>query len=138
MKTLNRKFLCFVSLLCAICTHAQLAVIVSPPKISGQKVVVPLVMQNHFDQKIESARASVFLSDEKGKMVGESTKWVIGENPNHAELAPGATNTFYFVLTAEKPITTTNLTAKAVFNRIVLEGGKLADVTKDVAISSGK
>ena len=114
--------------------QAQLAVTVSSPKITGQKAVVPLVMQNHFNQKIESARASVFLLDENGKMVGQSTKWVIGGTKANPGLEPDATNTFYFVLTSEKPITTTNLTAKAVFNRVVLEGGKLVDAAKDVEI----
>jgi hypothetical protein len=52
-------------------------------------------------------------------------------------LAAGATNSFYFVITANKPITTTNPITKTVFNRVVLEGGKLAEATKDVVISSG-
>jgi hypothetical protein len=38
------------------------------------------------------------------------------------------TNAFHFVVTADKPFTTTNLTAKVSFSRVVLEGGKLADV----------
>lgn len=69
-------------------------------------------------------------------MVGQSTKWVIGGTTNHTDFAPGATNTFYFVLTVEKPITTTNLTTKVIFNRVVLEGGKLADAAKDVWIQT--
>lgn len=139
MKNFSKKA---VSLLfiCLLSTFApgQLAVTISSPKITGEKAVVPFVMQNNFNQKIESARASIFLLDEKGKMVGQSTKWVIGGTPNHASLAPGATNTFNFVLTAVKPITTTNLTAKVVFNRMVLEGGKLADASKDAVISESK
>lgn len=116
--------------------QAQLAVTVSSPKLTGQKAVVSLLMQNHFNQKIESARASLFLLDANGKMVGQSTKWVIGGAPSHTELAPGATNAFYFVLTADKPITTTNLTAKTVFNRVVLEGGRLANPNMDVQIQN--
>lgn len=126
--------LSLIFLLASLTAQAQLVVIVGPPKITGQKAVVPLVMQNHSAQKIESARASVFLLDEKGKMFGQSTKWVIGGTKDMPSLAPGSTNTFYFVLTAEKPITTTNLTAKAVFNRVILEGGKIGDPAKDVKI----
>ena len=51
-------------------------------------------------------------------------------------MAAGATNAFYFVVPATKPFTTTNLTAKVSFSRVVLEGGKLADVRKDVKINA--
>src|SRR5581483_7653430 len=111
-----KAILLTMSFVCVLTARAELDVTISPVKITGQKAVVPLMMQNHFVQKIESARASVFLLDEKGKMVGQSTKWVIGGTKANPELEPDATNTFYFVLTSEKPITTTNLTAKAVFN----------------------
>ena len=120
--------------ICVLTARAELDVAVSPVKITGQKAIVPLVMQNHFGQKIESARASVFLLDEKGKMVGQSTKWVIGGTKNQASLAPGATNSFFFVITSEKPFATTNLATKVNFNRVVLEGGKLANPEKDVQI----
>ena len=49
-------------------------------------------------------------------------------------LPAGATNAFNFVIASDKPFTSTNLTAKVQFNRVVLEGGKLADVNKDVKI----
>lgn len=61
-----------------VTAQAQLAVTVSPPKIVGQKAVVPLAMKNGFAERIESARAVVFLLDEKGKMIGQGTRWVIG------------------------------------------------------------
>jgi hypothetical protein len=123
---------------CVLTARAELDVTVSPVKITGQKAVVPLVMQNHFDQKIESARASVFLLNEKGKMIGESTKWVVGGSKNQTSLAPGATNSFFFVITSDKPFATTNLTCKVNFSRLVLEGGKLADINKVVQIQNGK
>ena len=129
-----KLFLLTAAMLCPFLAGAQLAVTVLPVKVTGQKAVVPLVMQNHFNQKIESARASVFLLDEKGKMLGQSTKWVIGGIPHRTGLAPGATNSFFFVITSDKPFATTNLTTKVNFNRVVLEGGKLADVAKDVEI----
>ena len=61
-------------------------------------------------------------------------KWVIGGSEGKPGLAAGATNVFHFVITSDKPITTTNLTAKISVNRIVLEGNKLADAVKDVQI----
>ena len=127
-----------LALFCTIGAYAQLAVTVSAPKITGNKAVVPLAMKNHFDNKIESARAVVFLLDEQGKMVGQSTKWVIGGSQAKPGLAAGATNAFHFVIQSDKPFTTTNLTVKVTFSRIVLEGGKLADVTKQITVSPAK
>jgi hypothetical protein len=123
-----------ILLFAATVAHAQLAVTVSPVKVSGQKAIVPLAMKNNFTEKIESVRAAVFLLDEKGKMVGQSTKWVIGGTKDKPGLAAGATNAFHFVIAMDKPFTTTNLTASVTFNRVVLEGGKLADVNKDVQV----
>jgi hypothetical protein len=119
---------------------AQLAVTVLPLKLTGQKVVVPLVMKNNFSENIASARAVCFLLDDKGKMVGQSTQWVIGKTPNSVSgqshgLSPGDTNVFHFVVTAAKPFTTTNLTAKLSFNRIVLQGGRTANPQKDVQVT---
>jgi len=122
----------------SLAARADLIVNVATPNTVGQKAVVKLNLKNTFPEKIESARASVFLLDEKGKMVGQSTKWVIGGTKNQASLAPGATNSFFFVITSEKPFATTNLATKVNFNRVVLEGGKLADVTEDVHIKEEK
>jgi hypothetical protein len=124
-----------IYLLGLMATHAQLAVTVSPPKFIGQKAVVPLALKNGFAEKIESARAVVFLLDDQGKAVGQpTTRWIIGGPQDKAVLAVGATNAFHFVITSDKPFTTTNLTAKLSFSRVVLEGGKVADVNKDVQI----
>ena len=95
---------------------------------------MPLALKNNFAEKIESARAAVFLLDKHGKMIGHSTKWVIGGSEDKPGLATGATNAFHFVITSDKRFTTTNLTAKVNFNRVVLESGKLADVSKNVQI----
>lgn len=112
--------------------HAQLAVTVSPVKVIGQKAVVPLAMKNGLSQTVESARAVVFLLDEQGRaQCPPVTRWVISGG-----LAPGATNVFHFVITGEKPFGSTNLTAKVDFSRVVLEGGRIADVQKDVQIQS--
>ena len=116
--------------------HAQLVITVSPPKVVGQKAVVPLAMKNNLTEKIDSARAVCFLTDEEGKMVGQGTRWVIGGSQDKPGLAAGATNAFHFVITADKPFTTTNLTAKVTFNRLVLEGGKSADANKEVKIQT--
>jgi hypothetical protein len=52
---------------------------------------------------------------------------VIGAGRDKTPLAPGATNAFNFVVAAARPLTSTNLTAKVSFSRVVLAGGKLAD-----------
>ena len=121
-------------LLTVLSASAQLAVTVSPVKVTGQKAVVPLAMKNGLAEKIESARAAVFLLDEHGKLVAQATRWVIGGSEGKPGLAVGATNAFHFVIASDKPFATTNLAAKVSFNRMVMEGGKVADVTKSVQL----
>src|SRR5947207_11728946 len=89
----------------ATVAQAQLAVTVSPVKVTGQKAIVPLGLKNNLGEKVESARAAVFLLDEQGKMVGQSSKWVIGGSRDKPGLASGATNSFHFVIASEKPFT---------------------------------
>lgn len=132
MKTII--MLCLL-LLAAFAGHAQLNVTASPVKVIGQKAIVPLTFKNNLSEKIESARAAVFLLDEQGKMISQATKWVIEENGSKTGLPAGATNSFFFVVTASKPFPTTNLTAKVTFPRVVLQNGKLADTTKDVVVA---
>src|SRR5438045_4979638 len=54
------------------------SVVVSPPKVVGQKAVVQLAMKNEFEEVMKSARAAMFLLDEQGKMIGQGSQWVIG------------------------------------------------------------
>jgi hypothetical protein len=131
MNHVGRTILVF-ALFCAAVVQAQLAVTVSPPTVIGQKAVVKLAMKNNLTDKVESARAVCFLLDDQGKMVGQSTKWVIGQNK--IGLESGATNTFNFVITSPQPFATTNLTAKVSFSRVVLSGNQVADVNKNVQI----
>jgi hypothetical protein len=133
---MNRRSILVVALLYPFLASAQLTVTISSPKIAANKAVVSLAMKNNFTEKIESARATVFLLDDQGKMIAQATKWVIGGSTNRPGLAAGATNSFYFVVQSSKPIQTTNLTAKITFNRLVLDGGKIVDANKNVEIKS--
>ena len=121
-------------LLCPMLATAQLAVSISPPKVVGQKAVVQLTMKNDLSDAVESARAVCFLLDGQGKLVGQSTKWVIGQH--HASLEPKGETTFNFVVTSSQPFTTTNLTAKVTFSQIILSGGKPADVRQSVVVTT--
>ena len=114
--------------------HAQLAVTVSPPKAAGNKAVVKLELKNKFAEKVESARAVCFLLDEQGKVVGQATQWVIGGTKDKPSLAPDATATYNFVIPTDKSFTTT----KVSFSRVILEGGKRADVAREVSITVEK
>jgi hypothetical protein len=116
--------------------RAQLIVTVSPTKFIGQKAVVPLTMTNNLDEKIESARAAAFLVDGQGKMLGQSSKWVIGGTRERSALEPNAATKFNFVISSNHPFTGTNISVKIVFERIVLDGDKLADINRDVQIQS--
>ena len=111
-----------------------LVVTVLPPKIGVQKAIVQLKMKNNLSDAVESARAVCFLLDNQGKMIGHATKWVIGQN-KHA-LEPNGETTFNFVIISSQQFITTNLVAKVSFNRLVLGGGKLADVRRDVTVTS--
>jgi hypothetical protein len=134
MKMKTTKILsCFF--LGALTVQAQLAVTVSPVKITGQKAIVPLAMTNHLTESVESARAVCFLLDDSGKMIGQSAKWVIGGTKGRPVLEPKNGTTFNFVITNPHPFTTTNLTAKVSFSRVELDGGKLADVAKEVTVT---
>jgi len=115
---------------------AQLAVTVTPPKVVGQKAIVQLKLKNQLAAKVESARAVCFLADEQGKVVGHATQWVIGGTKDRPALETGKETAFNFVVSFDKFITTTNLTAKVTFSRLVLEGGKLADASKAVSVKS--
>ena len=130
------KFLPILFLsLATLTTSAQLAVTVSPPKVIGQKVIVKLEMKNDFSENIKSARASCFLLNEQGAMVGQSAKWVINANLNKTGLVAGATNEFNFVITSSQPFATTNLTAKVTFSRVVMQSGQIADTLKMVNVN---
>ena len=131
--TIRLPLLCLILIvLCPLLAKAQLAVTVMPPKVAGEKAIVELQISNNLTNKIESARAICFLLDEQGKIVGQSTKWVIGLKKTVLE-SKGKT-TFNFVIANPNPFETTNLTAKVSFSRLVLEGGKLGDPNKQVTV----
>lgn len=133
-----RLFLAIAFIALSGTMHASLSVKVSEPQLTGSKAVIKLELKNTFTEKIESARAACFLLDDKGEMVGQSTQWVIGGSKEQPALTAGATNTFHFVITADKLLTSTNVTAKVMVHRLILEGGKQADVTKEVIVESKK
>ncbi len=118
--------------------NAQLLVEVNPPVVAGKKAVVKLALKNGLAEKIESARAAVFLLDEKGQVVGQGTRWIIGGDQDKRALAVGATNQFSFVISGETTLTKTNLSARVQLNRLVLAGGKLADVKDNVVIKASE
>lgn len=107
-------------------------------KVTGSKAVVKLELKNTFAEKVESARAVCFLADEQGKVVGHATQWVIGGTKDRPTLEPGKEAVFNFVVSSEKIITATNLTAKVSLNRLVLDGGRLVDPVKNVLIKTSK
>jgi hypothetical protein len=122
--------------------RAELVVKVDQPKLTGQKALVKLTMKNAFKEKVESARAQVFLTGRDGKVIGQAAHWVIGGSNDRPPLAPNAESTFNFVLTfhqstnplIQRSTASTNLTAKVTFNRLILEGGKLAEPGRDVVV----
>ena len=120
-------------LLLSASAYAKLLVKVDAPKTIGSKTVVKLTMKNTFKEKVESARAVVFLFDEQNRPVGQAAQWVIGGAKDKPSLAPNASTTFNFIIPTEK-VTSANLTAKVSFNRVILEGGKAVDAAKSFEI----
>lgn len=131
--------LCVVTLAWPFVTNADLLVLVNKPKVTGNKAVVSMQMENTFDVPIQSARATVFLVDDKNHVVGQSTtKWVIGGAKGKQALAAGHETAYNFVISAISSGSIANLTANVSFNRVVLANGKLADLTKQVIIAKPK
>lgn len=126
------KFLAILIFLICVTVHAQLVVTVSPPKVIGQKSVVELNLKNELTNEVQSARAICVLLDQQGKMVGQSTKWVIGQNKNVLE--PNGEAKFNFVINSPQRLVSSNLTAKVMFSRVNLNGGKIADVPQVVEV----
>ena len=120
-QAMNQILFTVTVLMWPILASGQLVVTVSPPKVGGQKAVVGLALRNDFVAKVESVRAAVFLLDEHGKMVGQSTRWIIGGSQDKPHLAAGATNNFNFVVAIDKPFLTTNLTANVTISRVVMK-----------------
>jgi hypothetical protein len=130
------KILSYIALFAAITVHAQLSITVLPTKVVGQKAIVTLAMTNNLARSVESAHAVCFLLDDQGKMVGQSTKWVIGGIKDRPALQPKSGTTFNFVISSPQPWATTNFTPKISFSRVLLDGGKQADVSQDVVVTS--
>jgi hypothetical protein len=131
MMNIAKILFCFGFLFVTL-AQAQLSVAVVSPKVTGQKVVVQLDMTNELTNEVKSARAICLLLDEQGKMVGQSAKWVIGQNKKVLE--PNGKAKFNFVITTPQPLVSTNLTAKVMFSRVNLDNGKAADVRQNVLI----
>jgi hypothetical protein len=110
--------------------QATLTVKVDKPKQVGKKAVIKLTMKNTFTEKIESARAQIFLLDDNGKVVGQAVRWVIGGTKDKPALAPDAETTFNFVVQTDKPFSTNQVS----FTRVILEGGKIVDVKQNVQV----
>lgn len=131
-----RMLICSAALLAAAQLHAQLGVAVAPAKVSNQKIIVPLVLTNGFAENIESARAVVFVMDDQGRMVGQRSDWIVGGTKDRTPLESGKETNYNFVVTAIRPLASTNLTTRVNVSRLLLQGGKAVDVNKDVKIQN--
>jgi hypothetical protein len=125
----------FVWLMLQQSAEAKLIVQTGEARRMGDKVIVKLALKNTFSEKIESVRATLFLMDDKDKVVGQKTEWVIGGSKEKPSLAPGTSTSYNFVLPSQKSFTKTRF----VFNRIILDGGKQVDPntgSEIIAVSS--
>ena len=106
--------------------QASLSVKVDAPKPTGNKALIKLSMTNTYPEKVQSARAVVFLVDDQSKVVGQSVHWVIGGTPGKPALDPQGVAVYYVTVPMDKPF----VKADVVFTRIILEGGKVIEAGK--------
>ena len=132
MKYLILLGCCILALHAGMAHAAALAVKMSEPKTYGQKTIVKMEVRNTFTNTIESARAVLFLLDDDGKVVGQETRWIIGGTKDRPPLMPNSKTSFNFVIEFKKPFSKTKVTV----TRMVFEGGKLAELHRDVQIES--
>lgn len=128
MRNISLGILLFVT---GFSAHGALVVKIAEPTTVSSKTAVKLTIKNTFSERVESARATVFLLDSQEKVVGQTVKWVIGGSKDRPPLKADSETTFNFVITDAKPFSK----MKVMFNRVILENGKLADAVKDVEIS---
>src|SRR5437899_9691893 len=124
MKTARNILLTAMIGLLGATGQAALLVKLDEPKPAGSKTVVKITMKNTFKENVESARATLFLIDDNGKVVGQNTGWVIGgARKKQPPLAADASTTFSFVVSPPKPFVRTRLA----FSRITLLDSRPAD-----------
>ena len=111
--------------------HGKLVFTSTSPTEHPKKGIIQLKMRNKFSQPIASVRATIFLMDEAGKVVGQKTQWVIGGIKDRPSLQPDKVVTYNFVVGMERPYAS----SKVIFNRIILADGKLADPRHDIELS---
>lgn len=119
-------------LVLATAAQATLLVQTAPAKTTGNKTVIKLALKNSGPEKIASVRATVFLLDAQGKLVGQTARWILGGTKDKPGLPPDAKAAYNFVVTSSRPFTGTRL----MVNRIVLDNGQMADVLKDVTVEA--
>ena len=88
-------YVALITLSYASVAHASLFLKLAEPKTYGQKTIVKMELQNTFTNSIESVRAAVFLLDDKGKIVGQETRWIVGGTKERLALAPDKKVTFH-------------------------------------------
>ena len=104
--------------------RADLSITTEKTETTGDKTVVPLKITNRYSETVESARAVVFLLDDDGKLVAQKATWIIGGTNEKAGLAANASTNYNVVLQTDRPFSSSKVTV----TRVILAGGKLADL----------
>jgi hypothetical protein len=113
---------------CVISVRAALELTVGKPKTYTRLTVIKMDLHNSFADQIKSAEAVVFLMSDKGKVVGQKSRWIFGGPDRRPPLPPGSNTTFFFVVSNSQSFAT----AKVLVTRIVFENGKLGNILRDV------
>ena len=99
------------------------------------KVVVKIELQNQLSSPVESARAYLFLLDEKGKVQGRKSEWVINATRRPGPLGAGEKRLWHFVLNrADAEFQRVQFG----FSRLILEGGRVVDAKSNSRVESSE
>lgn len=116
------KHLWMVLLIAVLPSAASAALLsnIEQSKKIGDKALITVSFKNTYKEAVKSARATVFLMADGGKVAGFKTAWVIGGG-KRKPLEPGETAKYNFVITTKKEFNKPVLA----LNRTILASGKL-------------
>lgn len=130
MKTTTLMVLLLFS--CVVSVRATLELTVGEPKTYTKLTVIKMDLHNSFADQIKAVEAVVFLMNDKGKVVGQKSRWILGGPDRRPPLDAGSSASFFFVVSNAQSFATT----KVLVTRIVFENGKLGNILRDVKIQS--
>lgn len=118
----------------SIPSNAELQATIAKTQRTGDKAVITITLKNTFSEPINSARATVFLIGEAGKVAGYRSAWVIGGSKERKPLGADKSAKYNFVITTKKAFKRPLLK----INRIILASGRLVTSSSKLPLAAPK